>query len=610
MGGISFIIYDSSSGIDAQILRGFNNIQHRGPDGTTFQFESTIDLAKVTNRDAIRFQLSRKEISEYSQFTFVYGFHRLAINDTSLDGMQPFEDPIQHKISQFPFLRSRPVRKLLCNGEIYNWKDIVVSENFGESDLVSQSDVEIILPLYIKYGLEETLNRLQGEWCFVITENTNTFNLKTLNTFVARDPLGIKPLYFVKHQTDNFFMFVSELKAIPKYILQNNKYIVSEFPPGTYWSFKNSIVDKNQNHFIRYNDFNIYKSLDMCSYTRADPDTLNFIYETIRMTITESINSKIPINQPFGVLLSGGFNSCLLLALVVEYVVKNNIDVPIYVFTITNSKEQHAAENFVNWIEQKYNIDLLHNIVYIDNYSVEQIVSKTDDIIYNLESFDSQMVRDSLYMNILFQYIREKTNIKVLLSGDGFDELCGHKCLFKGTDSQFQNSSIKLLKNLCHFVLNRTDKLASVYGLEIRHPFLNIDFIKFILSIHPALKRPQIYDSKKIPIEKYIIRKSFDIKEDPVLTSEYIWKHMNKNNKTLDNMISNYWNSYYSDTQFKIEIDKLQLQNDYMKNSQNVDFQLLLPNTKEKLYYLLTYNKFYPNTQNLHKYYWNDILNI
>lgn len=615
MGGISFIIYDSSAGIDSQILHGFNNIKHRGPDQTSFQFESTIDLSKVQNKDAIKFQLSRKEIAEYSQYTFVYGFHRLAVNDSSLDGMQPFEDPIQHKISQFPQLRMRPQRKLLCNGEIYNWKELITQENFGEMDLVSQSDVEVILPLYIKYGLQQTLNKINGDFSFVLTENINTFNLKTLNTFVVRDPLGIKPLYFVKHQSNNFYMFVSELKAIPKYILQNDKYIVQEFPPGTYWSFKNSIVDKNPIDFIRYNDFDIYKSLDMCSYTKADPDTLNFIYETIKTTVTESVNEMIPVNQSFGVLLSGGFNSCLLLALTIEYLINNDIDVPVYVFTIATENTSKDAENFVNYIEKKYNIDILHHIVYLDSNSLQDTISKTHDVIYSVESFDPKTIRESLYLNKLFNYIAEKNikerlNIKVLLSGHGFDELCGYQNLFCGSDQDFQNLSIKLLKHLSYFQLNRTDKLASVYGLEIRYPFLNVDFIKFILSIHPSLKRPQIYDSKKIAIEKYIIRKSFDLTNNPLLEQNYLWKSYDKNNnfKQFYEDLSNHWSNYYSDIEFKNKLDKLVITNDYIKNSQKLNFSLALPKTKEELHYILLFNNIFPNSLNMYKYYFSDLI--
>ena len=129
MGAISFLLYANDAQIDIEFTKAFNQMKSRGPDDTTYITDSTYSVSKVkSNMDQIRLHLTRQEISEYQQFSVLYGFHRLSINDTSMNASQPFEDPIINKISTYPDLRNRPKRKLLCNGEIYNYNEIINKE--------------------------------------------------------------------------------------------------------------------------------------------------------------------------------------------------------------------------------------------------------------------------------------------------------------------------------------------------------------------------------------------------------------------------------------------------------------------------------------------------
>ena len=212
MGAILFLLYNMSKPpINIEYINSFMNMKSRGEDDTQFLIENTPVINNI-NTQQISSILSKRELKEYKQITFNYGYHRMSINDISEDGSQPFEDPILHKISSYPELRNRPKRKLLCNGEIYNYGDLIESEGFTDKDLQSQSDCEIILPLYIKYadkeknsekGLVESLKKINGEYSFVLTENTTTFNLKNINAFVVRDLFGTRPLYMVKYIAKN-----------------------------------------------------------------------------------------------------------------------------------------------------------------------------------------------------------------------------------------------------------------------------------------------------------------------------------------------------------------------------------------------------------------------
>ena len=147
MGAISFLLYNMSKPpINIEFTKSFMKMKNRGENDTQLHIENTPIITNA-NIQQINSVLSKREIKEYKQITFNYGYHRMSINDNSEDGSQPFEDPIMHKTSVYPELRSRPKRKLLCNGEIYNYADIVNSEDFTDKDLQSESDCEVILPL-------------------------------------------------------------------------------------------------------------------------------------------------------------------------------------------------------------------------------------------------------------------------------------------------------------------------------------------------------------------------------------------------------------------------------------------------------------------------------
>ena len=209
MGAISLVFYNMKNPpVNIDLSKAFLRMKTRGEDDTQIGVESTPAITSF-NKTQISNYLSRREIAEYRPMTFHYGYHRLSINDTSLDGSQPFDDPIAHKLMKYPELRSRLKRRLLCNGEIYNYSHLVNTYKFSDRDLQSQNDVEVILPLYIRNfeqakgdsttAFVNTLKELDGDYSFVLMENTNSFSLKDINLFVARDPFGVKPLYMVKY---------------------------------------------------------------------------------------------------------------------------------------------------------------------------------------------------------------------------------------------------------------------------------------------------------------------------------------------------------------------------------------------------------------------------
>lgn len=609
MGCLYFMLYNSTvQTMNIEFIKSFMKMKHRGLNGTEFNIINTPNIS-LANQDLVRSILSKREIAEYRTHTFITGYHRMSINDTSKDGMQPFEDPIVHKMRYYPDLRNRPKRTLICNGEIYNYKELKEKENFTNCDLQSNSDVEIILPMYIRYGIDETLKKLNGDYSFVLTENLNTFDLKNINIFAVRDLLGTKPLYMIKNKKFLFYMFISELKGIPDEILKDDSYIIQEVPPGTYWSYKNSIIDKNQDEFIRYVKLDYYRNLDNCIINTTDPDTLSNLYNNIKTKLTHAVVSRYNSSDvPIGVLLSGGFDSSIILGILIYYLYCNNHDfknIPIHAFTIGNldSDDVKSAIKCVEFLENQYEIDIIHHIVDVD-LNINKIIERIDNVIYNLETYDPYTIRTSIPYTYLFDYIKNKTNAKVLLTGEGLDELCGYHQLFNGNDNLFQNKSIDLLENMNKFDLLRCDKLASFYNLELRHPFLDTSFIEYILSMHPKLKIPQVYNSNGDRIEKYIVRKSFDFSTNDIfyLDSDILWRDIGDIRNCfgeLNILLNDYFEKFYTDKDLY----------NYIVNNTNETLTLIQPNTKEEMHYKIIFNNKFGFLAKTVSTFWTSIIN-
>lgn len=601
MGAIDFIIYDNKNvNVNIEFVNQFVRVKYRGENETTHVIETSPDLQSIGS-SRVSSILSRDQIKRYKMYTYILNYHRMTVNDASFNASQPFEDPIKHMLLTYPALRKRPNRKLLCNGEIYNYTDIIQSHGFTEKDLSSQCDVEVILPLYIKHqgDIIKTLTELDGEFSLVITDNIQSFVFSDTFVYTARDYLGIKPLFYITNNTNDFFMFVSEMKQVPLFIVNNNSYFIQQVPPGSFWDFKNPDV------FTKYDDIQDYTTLDKCTILDTDPDSLNDVYTNIRSLVTNAVISRYHncCNSPqsFGLLLSGGFDSCLMTSVLLrelQLMHHDCDDCHIHLFTIGDNigrekLDKHYAIEFVQFIVDKYpHLKIHHHIVNINDINI-----LTDDIktiIYHLETFDPDTIRESIIYYYLFKYISEKTDVRVLLSGDGLDELGGYSNFENLNHQQFQEKSVKLLLNLCQFDMLRSDRMSVAFKLELRQPFLQKDFVKYMLSIHPSLKQSQIYKNTDEPIEKYLLRKSFDTK---VANFTYLpYNILYRRTKCICDNITNFYS---------------RLTNHFDTFIDEQTYQKLLTQfgnyTKEELYYQQVFNEFFPGRQSLVPYFWNDI---
>lgn len=519
MGGILFAVYTSKCKNrfnDIQITQIFNKMKHRGDSFSNLVTTQSVDIHSIPNKNILKTQLSKAELKDYQQYNFVYGYHRSNINDASYNSSQPFEDPIPLKISEYPELKRRVNRKLLCNGEIYNYKKIVDEQGFSDADLCSSSDVEVVLPLYIKHGLLDTLDIIDGEFAFVLTENTNTYKTKDINVFIARDPLGTRPLYMINNPDKTFFLFVSELGCLPEIGMG---WEVKTVPIGSYWSFNETFVQKNYN-FTRYVSLETTYSLDKCMYTTATPENLEIIYYSVKDTLSSSVAKMSNFDSQhtsIGILLSDGFDSSVLLYTLLNNFKNcgnsNNLDIHLFSYG-----KDTGVECIESLSKQFPECRLYHH--NINDNSVHLTTSELERIRCTLGAPET-VPDSSIVLYTLFKYIKEKTDVKIVLCGEGLDEMFPESEL---SNTQFQDKSIENLQELSNTSIHLLDCMSAMFDIEVRYPYLGIEFRDFVMSIHPNLRRGQVYDSSRRVIEKYIIRKSFE----SCIPDCILWKPMGK----------------------------------------------------------------------------------
>ena len=498
-------------------------------------------------------------IEEYDNVLF--GFHRLAINGLNNESNQPIN--IDNII-------------LICNGEIYNYKELAKSHDIT---MHTQSDCEIIIHLYKLYGIKYTLNILDGEFAFIIYDkNTNTI-------MAARDPYGVRPLYYFYE--NNCIGFASELKEL--YNLVDQKSSIQNFKPGTYLEFKNET--NSQNNIL---NFITYQTVP-CSNIKYDLNTSERLYYAIYNKISEAVKKRIigTTERPIACLLSGGLDSSLV-ASIVHKELQNDA---------TRSPEEKVLNTFSIGLEGSEDLKYAKIVAQHLNSKHHEIVMTEDEffgaipeVIKAIESYDTTTVRASVGNYLVAKYIKENSDCKVILNGDGADELMGGYLYFKKAPNafEFDKECKRLLQDIYMFDVLRSDKSISSHGLEPRTPFLDRSWVEFYLSIDKELR----YNTTKNECEKYLIRKSVEVVDPLLLPREILWR----TKEAFSDGVSSLNKSWYKIIQEKIEkLDIDLLEHDLS----DIDlFDLTINLTPEQKYYKSLFNKDYKDCEHLIEYLW------
>lgn len=400
----------------------FGKVKHRGPDNTHVE-----------------------DLGDYGWM----GFHRLKIIDISDRGNQPLVYGHIH---------------LVCNGEIYNYPEL--RKKYENSyKFQSDSDCEVIIPMFLKQGIRKTALGLDAEFVFVI------YDSQQKKYFAARDPVGIRPMFY-GYTKGGEIMFASELKALHSVCID-----VKPFPPGHYYDGEKFHLFRDVSYASSYHD-----------------DELDDVCRNINHLLTRAVEKRMVADVPVGFLCSGGVDSSLVCAIGARLV-----DKPVRTFAVGIDDKP---------IDTKY-----ARIVadYLGTEHTEVLFPKEDlfdtlfTLIYNIETYDVTTIRASMGMYILCKYIRENTDIKVLLTGEISDEIFGYKYAdFAPSPEAFQNEAKKRIREIYMYDVLRADRCISSNGIEARIPFGDLDFLDYVMRIRPGLKM------NFTGIGKYLLRKSFE----------------------------------------------------------------------------------------------------
>lgn len=447
------------------------------------------------------------------------GFHRLAIMGLNEAGMQPF---------------CRNGSYVVCNGEIYGFRPLKKELEAKGYSFVSDSDCEILLPLYEQYGMD-MFSRLDAEYALII------YDAAAGKLIAARDPIGIRPLYYGYLESGEI-IFASEAKSLVGLCDR-----IMPFPPGHYY------VD---GQFICYREI----SKPVAVYH----DDLETACTKIREKLMAGIEKRLDADAPVGFLLSGGLDSSLVCAVAARLSGK-----PIKTFSIGMD---------IDAIDLKYAKQVAD---YIGADHTEVIITKEDvlealpHVVALLGTYDITTIRASIGMYLVCKYIHENTDLRVILTGEISDEIFGYKYTdFAPNAAEFQKEAEKRVRELHMYDVLRADRCISVNSLEARVPFGDLDFVEYVMALDPEMKM------NKYGKGKFLLRHAFEgdyLPYDILMREKAAFSDAVGHSMVDD--LKEYAESVYTDEAYEVR-RKL--------------YDFAQPFTKESLLYRELFERYYP----------------
>jgi len=405
----------------------------------------------------------------------ILSHERLAIVDPASGG-QPLFTP-DRKIA------------LAVNGEIYNHRSI--RQQFeGRYEFQTESDCEVILALYQEKG-KDFLEELNGIFAFAL------YDTEKDAFFIARDHMGIIPLYMGWDQHGNFYV-ASELKALEGICKQ-----ILEFPPGHYLYSPEGM--EPQKWYSRE-----WTSFDAVQDNQSD-------IAQLRSALEHAVERQLMSDVPYGVLLSGGLDSSIIAAVAKKYAARR---------IETDNKSEawwpqlHSfavgLKGSPDLIAARKMADYLKTVHHEIHFTIQEGLDAIRDVVYHLETYDVTTIRASTPMYLMSRVIKSM-GIKMVLSGEGSDELFGGYLYFhKAPDAKsFHEETVRKLSKLHLYDCLRANKSLAAWGVEGRVPFLDKEFMDVAMRLNPEDKRPG-----NGRIEKHILRKAFE----DMLPPEICWR--------------------------------------------------------------------------------------
>ncbi len=502
----AFDLKEKSEILRPQILEMSKKIRHRGPDWSGI----------------------------YSNEKAILSHERLAIVDPA-SGKQPLFNEDKTLV-------------LAANGEIYNHREI--RKQFKKKyNFLTKSDCEVILALYQEKG-HGFLDELNGIFGFAI------YDVKNDEYFVARDHMGIIPLYIGWDENGTFYV-ASELKALEGICSK-----IELFPPGHYLSSKDG-------------KFKQWYSRDWMEY-KAVKDNQTSIDE-LHNALEAAVHRQLMSDVPYGVLLSGGLDSSVTSAIAKKYAQKriesnDKTDAwypQLHSFSVglEGSPDLVAAQLVAN------HIGTIHHEI---KFTIQEGLDAIKDVIYNLETYDITTIRASTPMYLMARVIKSM-GIKMVLSGEGADELFGGYLYFHKAPNaeEFHKETVRKLEKLHMYDCLRANKSLAAWGIEGRVPFLDKEFMDVAMRINPQDK---MINGERM--EKWVIRKAFE----KYLPKSIAWRQKEQ----FSDGVGYSWIDTLKEMVNKVVTDE-QLANAKYK------FPVQTPTSKEEFYYRSIFTEHFPS---------------
>lgn len=408
-GFTGFYNFNASFETNNHAIREMIAIQkHRGPDDSGIVGINTIEK----NFETISVDSNADFKSEKN---LLFGFNRLSILDLSPNGHQPMVSPDENVV-------------LMMNGEVYNafdFKDELLKKGHV---FKSTTDTEIALHLYLEYGMEGMISRLNGMFAFAIYD----FKLETF--FLARDRFGIKPLYIL--QEENRIAFASEMKSFKK--LPNFKFEadysnldefllfrnlinttlfknISNCKPGTYLAINNQKIETH-----------VFYDIDN---EGNQPIADNLSFSELESALQKSVQSQMVSDVKLGCQLSGGVDSSLVTYYAAKNLEKGNLET----ISITFKDPKFSEEKYIDFVAEKLSLQA-HKF----EMNAEYYFNVIEKAIWHFEHPLNHPNTIGIYL--LSQ--EAKKHVTVLLSGEGADEsLAGYSRFVRAKENKLFTKS-------------------------------------------------------------------------------------------------------------------------------------------------------------------------
>ncbi len=501
-----FDMKESTEVLRPQLLEMSKKVRHRGPDWSGIFAD---DKAILTHE-------------------------RLAIVDPA-SGKQPLLSPDGKLI-------------LAANGEIYNHRELR-NQFEGVYDFQTESDCEVILALYKAKGTD-FLDEMNGIFGFAIYDSEKD------EYFVARDHMGIVPLYMGWDQNGTFYV-ASELKA-----LEGTCTKIELFPPGHYLHSKDGELKK-------------WYSRDWMEYDAVKENETSI--QEIKEALEAAVHRQLMCDVPYGVLLSGGLDSSVISAIAKKYAQKrvesgDTDDAwwpQLHSFSVglDGSPDLAAAQVVAD------HIGTVHHEI---KFTVQEGLDAIKDVVYNLETYDITTIRASTPMYLMARVIKSM-GIKMVLSGEGADELFGGYLYFHKAPNakEFHEETVRKLSKLHMYDCLRANKSLAAWGIEGRVPFLDKEFIDVAMRINPQDK---MINGEHM--EKWVVRKVFE----DMLPESVAWRQKEQ----FSDGVGYNWIDTLK------EVVDTEVSDEQLKNAK-FRFPLQTPTSKEEFYYRSIFEQHFPS---------------